>query len=109
MTHPLTDEMIESIWDNVGSDIVNTEDKDLDRFVENSLMRNAYDLGKSKGRAEMLDDVLEWLGKNLSNPKYSDITEEHKIISGQVEQFSYIITDAIQDDLLEAMRPQEDK
>ena len=71
-------------------------------------MRAAYDLGESKGRAEMLDDVLEWLGKNLSNPKYSDISEEHKIISGQVEQFSYIITDAIQDDLLEAMSPQEE-
>ena len=104
MTHPLTDEDIQSIWDKVGNDIVDAKDEDLDGFVEDDLMRTAYD----KGRAEMLDDVLEWLGKNLSNPKYSDISEEHKIISGQVEQFSYIITDAIQDDLLEAMSPQED-
>ena len=104
MTHPLTDEDIQSIWDKVGNDIVDAKDEDLDGFVEDDLMRTAYD----KGRAEMLDDVLEWLGKNLSNPKYSDISEEHKIISGQVEQFSYIITDAIQDDLLEAMSPQEE-
>ena len=104
MTHPLTDEDIQSIWDKVGNDIVDAKDEDLDGFVEDDLMRTAYD----KGRAEMLDDVLEWLGKNLSNPKYSDISEEHKIISGQVEQFSYIITDTIQDDLLEAMSPQEE-
>ena len=92
MTHPLTDEML---WEMAGT------------WRESSYCdgcRAAYD----KGRAEMLDDVLEWLGKNLSNPKYSDISEEHKIISGQVEQFSYIITDAIQDDLLEAMSPQEE-
>ena len=97
--HPLTDEMCEEL------SIYNLDDCSA-AFAYGIMadMRAAYD----KGRAEMLDDVLEWLGKNLSNPKYSDISEEHKIISGQVEQFSYIITDTIQDDLLEAMSPQEE-
>ena len=44
MTHPLTDEMIQSIWDKVGNDIVDAKDEDLDGFVEDDLMRTAYDL-----------------------------------------------------------------
>ena len=44
MTHPLTDEDIQSIWDKVGNDIVDAKDEDLDGFVEDALIRTAYDL-----------------------------------------------------------------
>ena len=42
--HPLTYKDIQSIWDKVGNDIVDAKDEDLDGFVEDNLMRTAYDL-----------------------------------------------------------------
>ena len=42
--HPLTYKDIQSIWDKVGNDIVDAKDEDLDGFVEDDLMRTAYDL-----------------------------------------------------------------
>ena len=47
MTHPLTDEMIQSIWDKVGNDIVNATDEELVQVIDpwDDLMRTAYDLG----------------------------------------------------------------
>ena len=44
MTHPLTGKDIQSIWDKVGNDIVDAKDEDLDGFVEDALIRTAYDL-----------------------------------------------------------------
>ena len=82
--HPLTDDIIESIWNKVGNDIVNTEERDLDKFVQNSLMRNAYD----KGAADRLEQVIEWLKDELDYR--SDI--DPNLLS----------------DLKQAMRPQED-
>ena len=97
--HPLTDEIIESIWNKVGNDIVNTEERDLDKFVQNSLMRNAYD----KGAADRLEQVIEWIYANLvdDNEYYSNAD-----LYSDGELRSYIVIDNIIDDLIQAMRPQ---
>ena len=99
--HPLTDDIIESIWNKVGNDIVNTEERDLDKFVQNSLMRNAYD----KGAADRLEQVIEWIYANLvdDNEYYSNAD-----LYSDGELRSYIVIDNIIDDLIQAMRPQEE-
>ena len=58
MTHPLTDEMIQSIWDKVGNDIVNSTDEELAEIIDpwDDLMRTAYDLA--------IDRMSQWLEEN---------------------------------------------
>ena len=53
--HPLTDEMCKEIQLH----IFNQTDEDD--------MRAAYDLGESKGAADMLEQVIEWLKDELDN------------------------------------------
>ena len=57
MTHPLTDEMCEQIKLHIFSQ----SDEDC--------MRTAYDLGESKGRADMLEQVTNWLKATKSTVK----------------------------------------
>lgn len=101
--HPLTDEIIRKIapFDSDG-----TRDQ-LARFIKrNNDMRTAYDMGESEGRADMLDEMIEWISKNLllyernglprylKNTTHSEcaVIDEWKVIS----------------DLKKAMRPQEE-
>ena len=58
--HPLTDKDIQSIWDKVGNDIVDAKDEDLDGFVEDALIRTAYDLGAN----QQLERVVKWIEAN---------------------------------------------
>ena len=85
--HPLTDKDIQSIWDKVGNDIVDAKDEDLDGFVEDALIRAAYD----KGGEDMLERVIEWLETEL----------EYDPELANTRPYIHL-------DLKEAMRPQED-
>ena len=58
--HPLTDKDIQSIWDKVGNDIVDAKDEDLDGFVEDALIRTAYDLGAN----QQFDRGVKWIEAN---------------------------------------------
>ena len=60
MTHPLTGKDIQSIWDKVGNDIVDAKDEDLDGFVEDALIRTAYDLGAN----QQFDRGVKWIEAN---------------------------------------------
>ena len=92
MNHPLTDEMMRKIHGN-RSGYSNPFDEDD--------MRAAYDLGESKGRADMLKDVIEWIQEYVTpDSHYSEPDGNGD------ELWSYIITDSIVDDLIEAMRSQ---
>ena len=79
--HPLTDEMIQSIWDKVGNDIVDAKDEDLDGFVEDDLMRTAYDLA--------VEQITEQWEEVINSPR-TDIQ--------MIREF---------DKRLKAMRPQQ--
>lgn len=67
MTHPLTEKMIEEM-----SHLVEMapwyekypDDYDYDCLVEG--MRAAYDLGEDKGRAVMLEQVIDWIEEYLT-------------------------------------------
>lgn len=84
MTHPLTDEICEEICRN-GDPFKSHNEIWFDS------MRAAYDLGESKGRADMLEQVIHCLGE------YETIgLEEHDLVVRLIH------------DLKEAMRPQED-
>ena len=85
--HPLTDKDIQSIWDKVGNDIVDAKDEDLDGFVEDALIRAAYD----KGGEDMLERVIEWLGTEL----------EYDPELANTRPYIHL-------DLKEAMRPQQE-
>ena len=89
--HPLTDEICYQItW----AERIKISDEDD--------MRAAYDLGESKGRADMLNDVIEWIQEYVTpDSHYSEPDGNGD------ELWSYIITDSIVDDLIEAMRPQQ--
>ena len=87
MTHPLTDKDIQSIWDKVGNDIVDAKDEDLDGFVEDALIRAAYD----KGGEDMLERVIEWLETEL----------EYDPELANTRPYIHL-------DLKEAMRPQQE-
>ena len=86
MTHPLTDEMIRGIWDKVGNDIVDAKDEDLDGFVEDALIRTAYDLGADR----QLEQVIDWLKAEI----FDQCIWPHQI-------------DALPRRLQNAMRPQQ--
>ena len=81
MTHPLTDEDIQSIWDKVGNNIVDAKDEDLDGFVEDDLIRTAYDLA--------VEQITEQWEEVINSPR-TDIQ--------MIREF---------DKRLKAMRPQE--
>ena len=85
--HPLTDKDIQSIWDKVGNDIVDAKDEDLDGFVEDALIRAAYD----KGGEDMLERVIEWLETEL----------EYDPELANTRPYIHL-------DLKEAMRPQQE-
>ena len=90
MTHPLTDELLyEMFLENSGMGF--TDDN----------MRAAYD----KGAADRLEQVIEWIYANLvdDNEYYSNAD-----LYSDGELRSYIVIDNIIDDLIQAMRPQED-
>ena len=82
--HPLTNEDCEAIspWY-----LANFDEYDADRIRRG--MRAAYDLGESRGRADMLEQVIEWLEE----------TECNQIFQGRV---------VFAEDLKKAMRPHED-
>ena len=91
MTHPLTDEMIQSIWDKVGNDIVDAKDEDLDGFVEDDLMRTAWDLAIAH-----VENVIEL---------------KLEALSGEWRLDQYETSVAIEDfckELVQTMRPQEE-
>ena len=92
MTHPLTDKDIQSIWDKVGNDIVNAKDEDLGGgFVEDDLMRTAYDLA-----IEHVKNVIEL---------------KLEALDGEWRLDQYETSVAIEDfckELIQTMRPQED-
>ena len=59
--HPLTDAFLQSYY------------RYGDGPYDEDQMRDTYDLGESKGRAEMLEQVVEWLRDNLQDHRYSGI------------------------------------
>ena len=93
MTHPLTDEMIQSIWDKVGNDIVNAKDEDLVEILDpwDNLMRTAYD----KGAADRLEQVIEWLDAIIFENFFEDSLWSEDLA-------------CVPRRLREAMRPQEE-
>ena len=88
--HPLTDELCYQMsLENWGMGLSNDN------------MRAAYD----KGAADRLEQVIEWIYANLvdDNEYYSNAD-----LYSDGELRSYIVIDNIIDDLIQAMRPQED-
>ena len=87
MTHSLTDEICDELspWH-----IANFDVYDADRIRRG--MRAAYDLGESRGRAEMLEQVIEWIEKKRGGSIKLHNSEINNLII----------------DLKKAMRPQED-
>lgn len=79
MTHPLTDEMCQDIYDLT--------------YKADEMMRTAYDLGESKGRADMLEQVIDWLYPYL-------IMRVASISSNEI--------DLLLKEFKQAMRPQEE-
>ena len=80
--HPLTDEMIQSIWDKVGNDILDAKNEDLDgEFIEDALIRAAYDLA--------VEQITEQWEEVINSPR-TDIQ--------MIREF---------DKRLKAMRPQQ--
>ena len=77
MNHPLTDEMCKQIKCYI-------HQSNEDCVLINECMRGAYNMGESKGRADMLEQVIEWLKDELDY-------DPNLLL-----------------DLKEAMRPQED-
>jgi hypothetical protein len=86
MTHPLTNKkLFKKFWDHtvdVTTEVLYTPDG----------MRAAYDMGRKKGR----DELLVWLSKNLKN--YTDAPDHW----GGGRHIDYLIKD-----LVLAMCPQE--
>ena len=58
--HPLTDEMIDVLWGKTKDSII-----DWDEPLDSQVIRAAYDLGESKGRAGMLEEVIDWIEATL--------------------------------------------
>ena len=89
--HPLTDEICKSIavWYPYDRMV------DIEDCGHITDMRSAYDLGESKGRADMLEQVTEWISANLWEAYiYVDFSGAYVI---DEERFI--------EDLKEAMRP----
>lgn len=97
MTHPLTDKKVQSIWDKVANETSGG-------FTQDDLMRAAYDLGESKGRAEMLEQVIEWLQENLwlCDDEQGPLYVKEDFLSDMVVDEEKVIKD-----LKQAICPQE--
>jgi len=87
MKHPLTDEIIEEIAEDVFY-------YDYSIPIFRCDMRAAYD----KGRDDQLEQVIEWLRHNLGSVPLDPVG-----YSGHEIDVDYVI-----EDLKQAMRPQED-
>lgn len=74
--HPLTDEMIQGIWDKVGNDIVDAKDEDLDGFVEDALMRAAYDIGYAQALEGVQNAITRVLRYKRKDSPYAESLED---------------------------------
>ena len=102
MTHPLTDKDIQRIWDKIAAHhgllrIVDAEDEDLFWFVEDALIRAAYDLGAN----QQLEQVLDWLNNNVG---MLILSTESELATPYLE----LLEEEFIQDFRKAMHPQEE-
>ena len=70
--HPLTDAFLQSYY------------RYGDGPYDEDQMRDTYDLGESKGRAEMLEQVVEWLEDNIDDESIiTDLKEAMRQAEGE--------------------------
>ena len=92
--HPLTDKDIQSIWDKVGNDIVDAKDEDLDGFVEDDLIRTAYDLGADRQLEQVIKFMEEheqmfggsgmiFILKDAMRPQVVDLPQANSDVCGE--------------------------